>query len=157
MTSRSALRARCRPAMTDPVVINDACLASPQVLTTCIPAVCSVPQTCLYAPYECIRFRASAPHIWCSQCRVHAMSVWSQNGISAPPVSMFDPPRTCPMPQCAPAFAPSTPLPNRMYPGGAACVPPTYQPSTCPSTVVTCASVDPTSHPHRLCSTTYFQ
>jgi hypothetical protein len=146
MASRSALRARCRLA-TDPVVV--ACSA-PSAQAS-IPAVSSVSQTCLYAPYECIRFRASAPHIWCSQCRVHAMSVWSQNGISAPPMSMFDPPRMCAMLQCAP---PPTLLPYGVHPGGAACVAPIHLPHACPSTVLSCAAVDPNS---RLCSPTCFQ
>ena len=145
MTSRRDLRARCSANVTPPspnVCVTPSCTPS---CTTGPPAVACIPtapvctngtHNCLYAPYDCVRYRASAPHIWCSHCRVYAMSIWSQNGIHSPPGMIFDPPNLCTTP-CVPTFYPAGMAPLRLE-MGATCVQPTYRPTTCPSATVSC-------------------
>ena len=124
-----------------------------------VPVIPTVAHTvagsdCLYAPYPCHMYRSHAPAIWCSSCRVRAISQYAQNGMRVD-CSIFNPPAPCVQP-CAPLpLVQEAPCPLRYYRQppvvsaaspqnivvGAGCVVPIIQQPMCPTSVVSCPSV----------------
>ena len=138
--SRRALRAMSAAEQEPPVVLPAAPVPAMTVPVVMHPAA-SGATDCLYAPYPCHLYRAHAPSIWCSSCRVWAVSLYAQNGMRVN-ASVFNPPVLCAQP-CAPVpVVHAAPCPVRcVMPQGASCVPPVAHPTMCPSTCVSFPSM----------------
>ena len=148
--SRSALRQMAaNPGRSEAPVTNHL----PPVAATCtsscryaLPMTTTCTSNCLYAPYLCQLYRAHAPEIWCSHCRVATLSEYSQHGIRINPF-VFNPPTHIPI--CSFPIVQDAPCPLRLlqpHTGytancGSTCVTPVSQTNMCPTTIISCPSV----------------